>query len=74
MDFQAQWRVLTGLLGEGGPGAADMFCRVLVALDEDVVSLDIPRGPDGVRASMDLKVGPTAFGRRSHIRQFLVQR
>ena len=56
MDFQAQWRVLAGLLGEGA-GAADMFCRVLTALDEDVISLDIPRGPDGVRASMELKVG-----------------
>ena len=56
MDFQAQWQVLTGLLG-GGPGAADMFCRVLVAIDEDIISLDIPRSPEGVRASMDFKVG-----------------
>lgn len=57
MDFKEQWRVLVGLLGEGA-GAADMFCRILVAVDEDVISLDIPRSQDGVRASMELKVLP----------------
>lgn len=54
-DFQEQWQVLVGMLGEGA-GAADMFCRILVAIDEDVISLDIPRGQEGVRASMELKV------------------
>ncbi len=54
-DFQEQWQVLVGMLGEGS-GAADMFCRILVSIDEDVISLDIPRGQDGVRASMELKV------------------
>lgn len=33
----------------------DMFCRLLVAIDEDIISLDIPRSPEGVRASMALK-------------------
>jgi exportin-T len=26
-----------------GPGLADMFCRVMAAVDEDIISLDIPR-------------------------------
>jgi hypothetical protein len=56
LDFQAQWAALMALLGSGGAGAADMLCRVLVAIDEDIVSLDIPRSPQGVRASMEFKV------------------
>ena len=56
LDFQPQWAALMGLLGDGA-GAADMFCRVLVAIDEDIVSLDIPRPPQGVQASMEFKVG-----------------
>ena len=55
LDFQAQWAALMALLGSGGAGAADMLCRVLVAIDEDIVSLDIPRSPQGVRASMEFK-------------------
>ena len=58
MEFPEQWPTffteLVGMLG-GGDGPVDMFCRVLVAIDEDVVSLDIPRSPEGVRASMALK-------------------
>lgn len=26
-----------------GPGVVDMFCRILVAVDDDVISLDISR-------------------------------
>ena len=26
-----------------GPGLADMFCRILVSIDEDIISLEIPR-------------------------------
>lgn len=26
-----------------GPGLADMLCRVMVAVDEDIISLEIPR-------------------------------
>ncbi len=59
MDFQEQWQVLVGMLGEGS-GAADMFCRILVAMDEDIISLDIPRSQDGVKASMELKVCHTS--------------
>ncbi len=58
VEFPEQWpgffTQLVALLG-GGEGPVDMFCRVLVAIDEDVVSLDIPRSPEGVRASMALK-------------------
>ncbi len=69
MDFPERWpgffTELVALLA-GGEGPADMFCRVLVAIDEDVVSLDIPRSPEGVRASMALKArGPRARVRSS---------
>ena len=56
-DFKGQWAVLMSILPDG-MGAADMLCRILVAIDEDIVSLDIPRSPDGVRASMEFKVCP----------------
>lgn len=26
-----------------GPGVVDMFCRILIAIDDDVISLDISR-------------------------------
>ena len=55
MDFKGQWAMLMGILPDG-MGAADMLCRILVAIDEDIVSLEIPRSPDGVKASMDFKV------------------
>lgn len=57
MDFKGQWAMLMSILPDGA-GAADMLCRILVAIDEDIVSLDIPRSPDGVRASMEFKVAP----------------
>ncbi len=55
MDFKGQWAMLMSILADGA-GAADMLCRILVAIDEDIVSLDIPRSPDGVKASMEFKV------------------
>ena len=55
MDFEGQWVMLMGILPDGA-GAADMLCRILVAIDEDIVSLDIPRSPDGIKASMEFKV------------------
>ena len=36
------WKDLLGMLPEG-PGVVDMFCRILVAIDDDVISLDISR-------------------------------
>ncbi|CAG9460416.1 unnamed protein product [Pedinophyceae sp. YPF-701] len=38
-----------------GPPAIDMLCRVLRAVDGDVVSLEIPRSPRGARRSMEFK-------------------
>lgn len=46
MEYPKQWpnffNDLIGMLAEG-PQAVDMFCRVLMAIDQDVVSLEIPR-------------------------------
>ena len=36
------WKDLLGMLPEG-PGVVDMFCRILTAIDDDVISLDISR-------------------------------
>ena len=36
------WKDLLGMLAEG-PGVVDMFCRILIAIDDDVISLDISR-------------------------------
>ena len=36
------WKDLLGMLPEG-PGVVDMFCRILNAIDDDVISLDISR-------------------------------
>eukprot|EP00879_Flechtneria_rotunda_P017634 GHRR01018485.1.p1 GENE.GHRR01018485.1~~GHRR01018485.1.p1 ORF type:complete len:825 (+),score=308.84 GHRR01018485.1:604-3078(+) len=38
-----------------GPGLADMFVRIMVAVDEDVISLDIPRSAGETKLSMHLK-------------------
>ncbi|GIL47531.1 hypothetical protein Vafri_4333, partial [Volvox africanus] len=38
-----------------GEGVVDMFCRVLLSVDEDIVSLDIPRSQDESRLSMHVK-------------------
>lgn len=46
MEYPKQWPTffndLISMLAEG-PQAVDMFCRVLMAIDQDVVSLEIPR-------------------------------
>lgn len=38
-----------------GPGQVDMMCRVLTSLDEDCISLDIPRSAEESRLSMAIK-------------------
>ncbi|GFR43596.1 hypothetical protein Agub_g4693, partial [Astrephomene gubernaculifera] len=38
-----------------GEGVVDMFCRILLSVDEDIVSLDIPRSQDESRLSMHVK-------------------
>ncbi|KAG2493435.1 hypothetical protein HYH03_008254 [Edaphochlamys debaryana] len=45
---------LIGALG-AGEGVVDMFCRILLSVDEDIVSLDIPRSQDESRLSMHVK-------------------
>ena len=46
VEYPKEWpsffHELLAMLPEG-PQAVDMFCRILVAVDQDVVSLDIPR-------------------------------
>lgn len=45
-EYPGEWprffQDLIGVMGQG-EGVMDMFCRILVAVDEDLVSLDIPR-------------------------------
>ena len=65
MDFRGQWAMLMGILPDGA-GAADMLCRILVAIDEDIVSLEIPRSPDGIKASMEFKVTTMQMCYTSH--------
>ncbi|KAL0051899.1 hypothetical protein WJX82_004175 [Trebouxia sp. C0006] len=48
------WTDLLGMLAEG-PGVVDMFCRILIAIDDDVISLDIARTQEGIKRSMQLK-------------------
>ena len=36
------WKELLGMLSEG-PGVVDMLCRILITIDDDVISLDISR-------------------------------
>ncbi|MEW5306130.1 MAG: hypothetical protein WDW36_008620 [Sanguina aurantia] len=57
-EFPAQWPTffqdLLGILPQG-EGVVDMFCRILVAIDEDIVSLDIPRSQEESKLSMHVK-------------------
>lgn len=48
-EYPGTWpRFFQDLIGamSQGEGIVDMFCRILVAVDEDIVSLDIPRSQD----------------------------
>lgn len=46
VEYPEQWpsffQDLLALLPRG-PHVVDMFCRILMAIDDDVISLDIPR-------------------------------
>jgi exportin-T len=46
LDYPQQWPTffhdMMAMLGQGA-AMADVWCRVLVALDEEIISLDIPR-------------------------------
>lgn len=41
---------------EGLPGRSDMLCRLLRALDDDVIAVDVPRSQEESRRSMRVKV------------------
>lgn len=43
-----------GILGQG-TGAVDLFCRILVAVDEDIISLEVPRSAEDAKQSMHFK-------------------
>eukprot|EP00878_Enallax_costatus_P021623 GHUV01022908.1.p1 GENE.GHUV01022908.1~~GHUV01022908.1.p1 ORF type:complete len:615 (+),score=214.70 GHUV01022908.1:523-2367(+) len=57
-EYPAVWpgffRELVAAAGSG-PGLTDMFVRIMVAVDEDVISLDIPRSAEETKLSMHLK-------------------
>ncbi|CAD7697822.1 unnamed protein product [Ostreobium quekettii] len=38
-----------------GRSAVDIFCRIMLAIDSDVITLEIPRSSEGNRMSMQLK-------------------
>lgn len=38
-----------------GPGLADMFGRIMVSVDEDIISLEIPRSAEETKLSMHVK-------------------
>ncbi|KAG7675140.1 hypothetical protein Ndes2526B_g07998 [Nannochloris sp. 'desiccata'] len=38
-----------------GPDAVDLFCRILVSVDEDIISLDVPRSAGEAKQSMHFK-------------------
>ena len=50
-EFPSRWQTgfqdIIALLSDG-EGTADMFCRLLTAVDEDIISLDIPRSAPGM--------------------------
>lgn len=38
-----------------GPDAVDLFCRILVSVDEDIISLEVPRSATEAKQSMHFK-------------------
>ncbi|KAK9812733.1 hypothetical protein WJX72_002830 [[Myrmecia] bisecta] len=58
LEYPDQWpsffEELLGLLSSG-PAVVSMFCRIMQAVDEDIISLEIPRSQDEIRSSMHLK-------------------
>ena len=58
-QYPAEWpsffSELTAMAGEGA-GAVDMFCRILLSLDDDIISLDVPRCLSPPPVSIDANV------------------
>jgi exportin-T len=57
-DYPDEWPTffqdLLGTLGQGA-AAVDLFCRVLAAVDEDIISLEVPRSAEEAKQSMRFK-------------------
>lgn len=57
-EFPSLWPTffqdMLGTLNQGLP-AVDLFCRILVSIDEDIISLDVPRSAEGAKQSMLFK-------------------
>lgn len=43
------------LQSPGGPSAVDLYTRILLSIDEDIISLEVPRSADEARRSMLFK-------------------
>ncbi|GBG87187.1 hypothetical protein CBR_g44922 [Chara braunii] len=58
LEYPANWpSVFLDLISSlsRGPVVADMFCRVLITLDEELISIDYPRSAEESAASMRVK-------------------
>lgn len=57
-EYPDQWpnffQDLMGTLSQGPP-AVDLFCRILTSIDEDIISLDVPRSAAEAKQSMHFK-------------------
>ncbi|KAI7842372.1 hypothetical protein COHA_004011 [Chlorella ohadii] len=57
-EYPDQWpsffQDLLGTLAQGA-AAVDLFCRILVSVDQDIISLDVPRSADEAKQSMHFK-------------------
>ena len=59
-EYPGAWpRFFQDLIGAMslGDGIVDMFCRILAAVDEDIVSLDIPRSQDESKVNAFICLG-----------------
>jgi exportin-T len=67
VEFPAAWpSFFHDLIGAAGQGAGlvDMFCRVLISIDEDIISLEIPRwAPAAAAIAADAGGGAAAAAR-----------
>ncbi|KAL4444906.1 hypothetical protein ABPG77_003956 [Micractinium sp. CCAP 211/92] len=53
-EWPSFFQDLLGTLSSGQP-AVDLFCRILVAVDQDIISLDVPRSAEEAKQSMHFK-------------------
>jgi len=57
-EYPSEWPgFFQDVLGtlSSGPDAVDLFCRILVSVDEDIISLDVPRSAGEAKQSMHFK-------------------